>query len=94
MPEDPLQRQLHPAGGRQYDQTEIDDLKQGDEKKGAYRPRSRDVRLVEPDLAHPAANMEGVCHADEDVDGSEKDGVTGREPPWQQDQGENGDAVR
>ena len=93
LPEYPFKGQLNPAGGRQNNHADVDDLEDGDEKQGTNRTGTGDIRLMKPDLPCPATDMEGKGHSDEEVDGGEEHGVTGRKPPREQDQRENGDAV-
>lgn len=68
----------------------------GDAQEGFHDSRAGDVRLVEPGLPNPAAHVEGIGEADQDVDGGqeERSGSPGRETPRKEGQRKDGDAVR
>ena len=86
------------AGGGQEDEGDVDELEQGDAEDGLDEAGADEVGLRQPDLLRPAAHVESVGEAQQEVDNQQEiDGELGlrvdRVAPREQGEGEDGDAV-
>lgn len=81
------------AGGRECDEAEVQNLKDGDAQEREDDARPYDVCLMKAGMLGPATDVEGVGGADEEVDDVQEKGIAGCKAPRKQNQGEHRDEI-